>query len=279
MAVKIDNHPAARPQSGVNSADLVYELLVEGGLSRFIAIFHDNDSAYVGPIRSGRPTDPTLIRPTGAVMVFSGAQPWIESLIVNIGVRLVGEGDGTFRIGSRFAPHNLYGDTLALRDVADARDYPDEPPGRFFDLGDYAGGEAAAQLTMAWDPANRALWAWDGTQYLRYTNELPHNEIDIDGMETQIATDVIVVLMAHKYTAQPPGEGTAVPALETVGSGQAFVFAEGMVVEGTWERESNEEPFVLTDLDGEPLLVPPGRPWVAVYPDDRPLTWDAEPIG
>lgn len=277
MAIKIDNHANARPQSGLSDADLVYELLVEGGLSRFIAIFHDNDSAYVGPIRSGRPTDPTLIRPTGAVMVYSGAQPWVQSIIVSAGVHLIGEGEGTFRIGSRSAPHNLYGDTLALRTVADSRDYADEAPPMFFEIGDYAGGEPAAQISTTWDSANRVLWAWDGETYSRFTNELPHNQIDVDGVQTQVTTDFIVVLMANRYTARPPGDGTAVPALETTGSGDAFVFADGMVVEGEWSRGAIADPFTLTDAAGNPLIVPTGRPWVAVFPNTQPLTWLAEP--
>jgi hypothetical protein len=276
VAVKIDNHPNARPQSGIGAADFVYELLVEGGLSRFIAVFHDNDSDYLGPIRSGRPTDPTLIRPTGGVMVYSGAQDWVQSIIVNAGVRLVGEGDGTFRIGSRSAPHNLYGDTLALRAVADSRSYPNDPPPPFFEIGEFAGVEPAAQVSTVWDSANRVTWLWNGDSYLRYTNELPHNEVDVDGNETQIATDVLIVLTAERYTARPPGEGTAVPALETVGSGTAFVFAGGMVAEGQWARDDIAEPFRLTDGSGAVLVVPAGRPWVAVFPTSETVTWLAE---
>jgi len=276
LAVKIDNHPNARPQSGIAQADLVYELLVEGGLSRFIAIFHDNDSEYLGPIRSGRPTDPTLIRPTGAVMVFSGAQPWIEQIIVNTGVRLIGEGEGTFRIQGRSAPHNLYGDTLALRAVADARGYGDDPPPAILEIGEYEGQEPAAQVATTWDAGNRVLWLWNGSEYQRFTNELPHNEIDIDGNETQIATDVLVVLEAVQYTARPPGDGTPVPALETVGEGVAYVFANGMVQEGSWSRADNADPFTLRAADGGAMTVPAGRPWIAIFPNSQPVSWLAE---
>jgi len=278
LAVKIDNHPRARPQSGIDQADMVYELLVEGGLSRFIAIFHDNDADYVGPIRSGRPTDPTLIRPTGGIMVYSGAQPWIQSIIVNAGVPLIGEGDATFRIGSRSAPHNLYGDTTAMRAVAESRGLDNDPPTRFFEIGEFMGVEPAAQISTPWDAANRVLWIWDGSVYSRFTNELPHNEVDAEGNETQITTDVLVVLTAERYTARPPGgDGSAVPALETVGGGVAYVFANGFVAEGEWSRSDIADPFTLTDRDGNPLAVPVGRPWVAVFPDSQTVTWLAEP--
>jgi hypothetical protein len=84
------------------------------------------------------------------------------------------------------------------------------------------------------------------------------------------------VLTADAYTARPPGDGTAVPALETVGSGVAYVFAEGKVAEGEWSRRDITEPFTLTDASGQPLVVPPGRPWVAVFPNSETVTWLAE---
>ncbi len=279
LAVKIDNHPNAQPQSGIDEADWVYELLVEGGFSRFIAVFHDNDTDYLGPIRSGRPTDPTLIRPFEPVMIISGAQPWIEQLIVGSDIKLIGEGPGTFRIDSRFAPHNLYGDTMALREVADQRGYPDDPPGVFFEIGPYGGTEPAVEVNVGWDVANRVLWIWDGQKYVRYTNELPHNVIDRQGNEEQISTDILVVLTGTLYTATPTGAGSAVPAMETVGNGTAYVFAEGKVQEGTWSRDVIEEPFVLRDEEGAPMAVPPGRPWVSFFPQDGPLTWTATPTG
>ena len=73
IAFKIDNNFNARPQSGLQEADSVMEILVEGGMTRFLAFYLDKTSAYVGPIRSARPTDPTLIRPYGGVLVVSGA--------------------------------------------------------------------------------------------------------------------------------------------------------------------------------------------------------------
>lgn len=277
LAVKIDNHPNARPQSGINDADLVYELLVEGGLSRFIALFHDNDVDYIGPIRSGRVTDPELIRPMEPVLVFSGAQPWIQAIISAADIPIIGEVEGTFRVDSRFAPHNLYGDTLALRDTAEARGYEDTPPGPFFTIGDNEGGEPAVEISMTWDAGNRALWRFEEGRYIRFTNELPHLIVSQDGTEEPLSTEVLVVLQGERYTASPPdASGSAVPAMRTTGSGTAYVFANGVVHEGTWSRDSIEDPFELSTADGAELLVPAGRPWVAFFPNDQPITWLAE---
>ena len=108
IAVKIDNHWNARPQSGIEQADAIYELLVEGGLTRFIALFHHSDTEFLGPIRSGRPTDPTLVKYIGAPLQISGAQPWVSGIISGYGVKILGDnGNTTFRIPTRSAPHNL----------------------------------------------------------------------------------------------------------------------------------------------------------------------------
>ncbi len=300
IAVKIDNHWDAQPQSGIQKADAIYELLVEGGLTRFIALFHSSDAEFLGPIRSGRPTDPTLVKPLGAPLQISGAQAWVVSLINSDGVKLIGDnGDTTFRIPTRSSPHNLYGSTLLMREVADARGYPDDPPPPMFDFGEPSPSDTpAVDITLDWSDRPVVRWEWDGTQYLRFNADTPQEWIseaetlgqtgDAGGTTTtsadgtpaepdraQIATDTLVVLTAQRYTARPAsGSGTPVPALETVGEGQALLFYGGVVVEGTWERGSIDDPFRLLLPDGTPMIVPPGRLWISVFPSSQPLTWE-----
>ena len=113
VAFKIDNNINARPQSGLQEADSVFEILVEGGMTRFLAFFLDNTSKYLGPIRSARPTDPTVIRPYDGTLVVSGATDGLIPAIRELGVPVLEEvnAPAMFRIGSRKAPHNLYADT------------------------------------------------------------------------------------------------------------------------------------------------------------------------
>jgi hypothetical protein len=297
VAVKIDNHWNARPQSGIEYADAVYELLVEGGLTRFIALFHHSDTEFVGPIRSGRPTDPTLVKFLGAPLQISGAQPWVSSLIAGYGVKLLGDnGTTTFRIRTRSAPHNLYGSTVAMRDVADQRGYSDEPPSQpIFDFGDPSPGQSGAdEVALDWSNRPVVRWKWTGSEYVRFNGDTPHNYLALpseedDGdqeqstttettqpevLEHQIAADTLVVLTASRYWASSSsGAGSAVPALDTVGSGTAYVFYDGKVVEGNWERESVDERFELTLGDGTPIIVPPGRLWISVFPNSKSVSW------
>lgn len=275
IAVKIDNHWDARPQSGLEFADAVFELRVEAGLTRFIAVFHHSDSEYVGPMRSGRPTDTELIAPFHGTLAISGASHWIYGVMRADGARFIGEvRPATFRESFRRAPHNLYVNTALLRDHADGLGHPDEPPPELFARGDLPEGATdAAEILFRWSDGQSVTWMWDGEQYLRMLGDDPHEVRTEDDETSTITTDVLVVLSGRLYT-QSGGSGTvAVPSTVTTGVGKALVFADGKVVEGTWERTTIDEPFLLLDGDGEILPVPPGRPWISMFPDNRTVTW------
>jgi hypothetical protein len=279
MAVKIDNHPQARPQSGIQEADAVFEILVEGGFTRFMALFHTSDSEYLGPIRSGRPTDPGLLQPLGATITVSGAQDWVAGIIVSRGVPILGEGPGTFRVGSRSAPHNLYGSTTGLRAEADARDYPDTLGVPLYEVAPWETlpEEAADSISLTFAPGTTITWTYENGEYLRWMGGFSQDWIDADGTREQIAADVLVVLGGTEYTAYPPAGagGSPVPATETTGTGWVLIFTEGTVARGTWARATYDDPFTLTDENGDPLTVPPGHPWISVFPADREVSWSA----
>jgi hypothetical protein len=270
LAVKIDNHNLARPQSGIQTADAVYELMVEG-ITRFILLFQQSDTTYVGPIRSTRPTDGELLDPLDATFAISGGQAWVREGVMAHGVHIIGDTrPAMFRVDSRSAPHNLYGDTTLLRAEADRREYPDDPPlVPLWSFGALPAGSPATVIDVDFGPGDLVTWTYDGTSYLRSSGEDPFDWEDENGETGQVSVDVLVVMMAEAYTATPPGSGRPVPAMHTVGSGQAMVFAGGQVVEGTWSRDSAEVPFTLTTADGAPITVPPGREWISIVPDTR----------
>ena len=278
LAVKVDNHPAARPQSGIEQAEAVYEVMVEGGLTRFIALFHHSDSAWVGPMRSARPTDWTLLQPLSGVMLISGAQPWITRRITNNNVPLIGDSGPplTARWGQRVAPHNLYVDTYQGRRVVDERGIDRPPPPALFKRGPLNSpeGATAGYIFFDWSSVVDVSWLWNGERYVRLAAEEPHEWRSREGEQTdQISADVLVVLMAEGYTACPQGEGSCVPAWDTVGENRAIVFAEGSYVEGNWRRDRAADWFVITDQSGEEITVPAGRPWIIIYPDTEDVTW------
>lgn len=280
MAVKIDNHPKANPQSGINEADMVIELMVEG-ITRYLTIWHQSDSEYLGPMRSGRPTDPTLLEAMNEpTFVISGAQDWVQQLIRSKDVHLIGEvgNPQTFRISGRSAPHDLYVDTVALREFATERDYPDDPPaGPLWAFGPMPGeAESVDQITIDFS-GNTVIWDWNEEDRMWYRTGYGRESsyTDEEGNESPLGVPVMVALYVEQYTVSPPSgmSGSALPSSRTTGSGQAFVFADGEVVEGTWERETESEWFTLTDDDGEIMMVPPGKIWVSLVPANRGLTY------
>jgi len=278
MAVKVDNHWNARPQSGLQEADAVVEILVEGGLTRLIALFHQSDSAYVGPVRSVRPTDSAMLAPLGAPLVFSGGQDWIQSLAVTRGISLIGEGTaGLFRMSHRWAPHNLYANTTDARGTADERGYDDEFDGPLYAIAAWQEDPPASanSITLDWGPGHKVTWTYDDGLYYRAEGTQAHNWVDRAGQGDQLAFEVLVVIAGRQYVAYPPPGGkSSVPAIETLGTGRLLIFAHGKVLEGTWERDAVDEAFRLFDGEGNPVTVPPGIPWISVFPQQQPLVWE-----
>jgi Protein of unknown function (DUF3048) N-terminal domain/Protein of unknown function (DUF3048) C-terminal domain len=280
LAVKMDNHPAARPQSGVEKADGVVELMVEG-ITRFMTLWMQSDVDYFGPVRSGRPTDPTLLTALNEpTFVISGAQSWVQQRIRSMDVHLIGEvRPATFRISSRSAPHNLYADTSLLREQADSLGYPDEAPtGPIWEFGDLPAQAVAASHVRINFLGNIVEWDYDtvtGT-WLRSADGRESEWKSEDGETGRIGFPVLVALYVEQYTLGPPSgvSGKALPSSHTTGTGKAFVFADGKVMEGSWERETEKDWFTLTDSSGTVIPVPPGQVWISLVPDRTGLTFE-----
>ena len=278
VAVKMDNHWNARPQSGVEQADSVIEVVVESGLTRFIALFHHSDADWVGPMRSARPTDWTLVRPLNGVLTISGGQPWITGRITANGVSLIGDLGPplTARWRERAAPHNLYVNTYEARRVASERGLDQNPPAPLFDRGPFSAPQEAVAnyVFFDWSDTVDVTWRWDGAKYVRSVKGEPHIWRTREGDETgQISADVLIVLMAERYTACPSGDGSCVPAWDTEGANRAIVFAEGRYAEGRWRRDEASDWFTIMDTEGEEIVVSPGRLWIMIYPETADLIW------
>lgn len=278
IAVKVDNHPNARPQSGIQYADAIFEIRVEGSLTRFMTVFNESDTEYLGPTRSGRPTDAKLIRPLDTTLFISGAQGWVQQGIRNVGVTFYVEPHpAMFRIPERFAPHNLYSNTVLLREFADEQDISDDPPpngiwayGFSEDESLPDGAEDVDDVTVSFASSMVVDWTWNGSEWERTLNGDESNyQVDFETEPERITADTLVMIEGYFFTDGPgPGQsGSSVPSTDTVGEGRAWVAYNGQIIEGTWSREAAEDPFELHTLDGGELLVPAGHPWISIVPD------------
>ena len=283
ISFKIDNNINARPQSGLQEADAVHEILVEGGMTRFLAFFYDNTSKYLGPIRSARPTDPTLVRPYGGTLVVSGATDGLIPSIRDLGVPVLEEQSSPvmFRISSRNAPHNLYADTELVRQTIDSRGFyflqPGPGPLYPFGLNQNNWSDGADKITIKYSEYTSVIWKLDGDRYSRFIIDnysenkeaTAHNFISQDGNYSDILkTETIVVIQGPLYK----DKDTTLPSVLTVGVGNVYVFNQGKYIEGTWRRGDITDSFVLSDMNGNEIEVPPSSQWVHVLPNEGEVT-------
>ena len=267
LTVKIDNicgpgTPCVRPQEGIDLADVVYEEVTEGGITRFAAIFQSRVPETVGPIRSVRAIDPDLVAAIGGVFAYSGgAGPNVEK-IRQAPVNSIDEsaaGDAMFRNQSLDAPHNLFGRGQALFDKG-GQPVPPPPLFEYLDEDEVFAGEAVTSFRVGFQAGYAPTYTYDATTRTW--------KRDIDGAPfvaanlTQIAPANVIVQFTE-YTGG--GEGNV------VGEGIAWIFSDGKLVQGSWSRATRDEPIKYLDAAGQPVKLLPGSTWVELLPNLSPV--------
>lgn len=273
LAVKIENSREARPQTGLELADVVWEEVVEGGVTRYIAVYHSQVPDTLGPVRSVRPMDAHIIAPLAGPVAFSGGQPPFVQLVRDVGLQVLSHDEGAggfYRTKDRRAPHNVYARTPDLFAAADAGH--SAPPSPQFQ---FARDEAGASAVTAGTPANEVSltmstysspsWAWDAAAGVFQRSEGAAPAVSSDG--TRLTAENVVVLSVAVFdTPFKDPSGTPVPETEVIGSGDALVASGGHAIAATWSKESTAAPVSLTATDGTPLTLSPGNTWVELVP-------------
>ena len=269
LSVKIDNHPAARPQLALERADIVFEELVEGGLTRYVAVWHSDVPELVGPVRSIRPMDPDIVAPFGGIVAYSGGQQkFVDMMEATDVVNAVFDTDDTgffARSDEKEAPHNVYLEAAALV----ARNAAVAPPSQQFAYSATVRGSSAAvdgtatsAINSSFSTASGPGWTWDaaGAAYLRSQEGAP----DLDAAGAQLrATNVLIlrVDIDDRY-----GD---VPLTTMIGSGEAWVSAGGKSVRAVWSKADQAAPIRLVDDSGVTIRLAAGNTWIELVPSDR----------
>ena len=259
LTVKVENTREARPLVGVQHADVVYEEVVEGGITRLAAVFQSQIPAVIGPVRSVRRTDQAIVRPIQGIFVYSGGAKYAEDSIAAAPVVRFNESSGgpaMFRDRQRRAPHNLF---LRAPDIFGKAPSAIGPPNALFTYGSRsASATPAASVTIGFTNSNAVRWDWDPTtkRWNRFFNGNP--DMDSDG--TQIHA-VNVVIQQVRYTG---GTGKIGAEAALLGSGGAWVLSAGRVVAGTWQRADAASAGELLDASGAVVPLAPGNTWVAL---------------
>ncbi len=273
LAIKVENSREARPQTGLEYADVVWEEIVEGGITRYIAVYHSQVPEAVGPIRSVRPMDSNIIAPLAGLMVFSGGQPPFVQSVRDVGLQVISHDAGSagfYRTKDRRAPHNVFGTPATFLEQADAT-HKDSPKSEFVFAADAAQataavtGTPASSIAVVMSSSSQPNWAWDeasGT-FLRSEGTTPA----VSSTGAQLAAKNVVVLKVSLFnTPYTDPAGSPVPETQVIGSGEAVVASGGKSVTATWTKPDAASPFSLTAADGTPITLAPGNTWVELMP-------------
>jgi Protein of unknown function (DUF3048) N-terminal domain/Protein of unknown function (DUF3048) C-terminal domain len=264
ITVKIDNTKSGHPKYGVEQADVVYEEVVEGGITRLAAVFNSQAPDRVGPVRSVRKTDQSIVRPYRGVFVYSGGAPYAIASINTAPVVQLDEtraGSMMFRDPSRHAPFNLY----AHVDQMYAKCGPIIPPPSLFSYKSASSpaqtGTPVASARVGFLNGFAVTWTWDAASGTWKRSIFGSPEITASGV--QFAPQNVVVMFAQ-YLGGDPSHGNEGAEAQLTGSGKLIVFTNGQEITGTWSRPDETQPAQLLDATGSTIELTPGQTWVEI---------------
>lgn len=272
VGVKIENNPSAYPLSGLEDADVVYEEQVEGGLTRFLAIYHCTDTDRAGPIRSSREIDPPIVNQYTRILAAAGGNPGVRANLEEFDIILIdenGAGEAMQRVerpGITFE-HTLYGNTKALRKLGQKK-FKDAPPDDIFEFGDLPDGGKRTK-TIDINFGNSLLsFEWKDGKWYRSDDGAPliMESGDQLGFDNVIIEEHVVNLSTQFADVL----GTASPVIADVsGDGKAFLFRDGRMFPGRWTRGSEDEPVHFETKTGETFRLKPGNTIIELLPNQQ----------
>lgn len=259
LTVKIENTPEAMPQYGLDQADVVYEEIVNGGITRLAAIFNSQAPVKVGPVRSVRPTDQQIVDPLGGIFAFSGGAPYAMASIAQAPVKLIDEssaGTAMFRDPTRQAPHNLYASANLLLAMGGT---PVPPPALFTYRGvnEKVKGTVVSRFVVQFPSIYATSWDWNPAT-LSWGRSIFGKPL-VTGTGVQVSPKNVIVMWVNYVN----GVGTFTSYADLQGSGTAAVFTDGKEVSGTWSRgPAKSDLIAYRNASGATIALTPGQTWV-----------------
>jgi len=258
LTIKIDNTPEALPQAGVQDADVVYEEIVEGGITRLAAIFNSRVPAVVGPVRSVRRTDRELVFPIGGIFAFSGGATYALRSIATAPVALYDQtnsGAAMFRDLKRPPPHNLFANAPLLM-KKNAKPRPTRALFSYLLPGQRLQGPKVKSFIVGFESGFAVTYLWNATtkSWNRWLFGRP--DVTTNGV---LLSPKNVVVMNVQYVG---GAGVIDSYAQLVGSGPVEVFSNGHLERGRWFRHHLGQRTTYVNSSGHLIRLEPGRTWV-----------------
>jgi hypothetical protein len=273
LTIKIDNTPEAHPQYGINEADVVYEEIVEGEITRLAAIFNSNLPTKVGPVRSVRRTDREIVFPIGGIFAFSGGAQYAISSIETAPVKLIDQsnaGAAMFRDPSRPPPHNLFANAVLLMKEGGK---VHTPPALFTYVPRNAPavGAPVGSFTVNFGAGYATSYQWDGAthDWLRSIFGAP----DVTATGVRVAPTNVIVMSVDYYG----GVGVEGSYAQLVGHGPVEIFSDGRLQKGTWFRRNIHLRTAYRNASGQVIALRPGQTWVELLASGETVSVYAKP--
>ncbi len=268
IAVMIDNEYNARPQSGLLDADIVYEIPVEGNITRYMAIYHHGYTDKIGPVRSARPYFIDKALEFNAVYVHCGGSPQALRDIADLKVNALNDLKGSpcfWRAKDRKMPHNLYTSTKLMREVMEKNKFNNKTAPEYFKFGeDFVNldGKRTVGISFNYSKNYKVGYEYDEKDKLYYRTI---NGTRLKDKETgkDIATTNVIV---EKTTAKVLDDVGRL-SVANIGKNRGYYLTGGKLMEIEWSKSSRSDRTVYKDLKGSEILMNRGTTWIQVVPD------------
>jgi hypothetical protein len=272
MAVKVDNYPAARPQSGLDKADVVFEQPVEGGITRYVAVFQCNDAPLIGPVRSARSIDIGILGQLGHPLLahVGGIDPVLRDIVASpiVNVDLGQNRSLVIPKPGRVAPYATYTSTALVYGT-----HPDltTPPQPLFTYSKTApSGTTVSTVNINYSSTSNVTWRYNPSlhAFQRFYNGTTPDMLD-NGAQNTAANVVVqyVKIIYGPWVENSQGALEVRADLYPNASGDAAVYRDGVAVPGTWQRSTLGSPTQFLDRSGNRIPLRPGQTWVEIVPN------------
>ena len=285
FAIMIENSPDARPQSGIINADVLFEAVDEGGVTRFVSVFSSKEPDILGPVRSTRPYYAEVARSFDPILVFWGTAPQFYIVVANLGLDYLtplgdgtgnssitanfvdpgsGEGKDALRDSTRVAPHNAYVRLPRMKEIAADIGYSLEggqSPFKFKEDASEGDRGDISDISVDFSSASyKAEYKYDSATNTYFRSSGGKPSLDRESGDQMAFNNVIVLFTDIKNSGDDDGH----MLIRTTQIGEAYYFIDGKVIEGTWGRNSALDPFTFKDKDGKNILVNRGKTYIGM---------------
>ncbi|HJR98620.1 MAG TPA: DUF3048 domain-containing protein [Actinomycetota bacterium] len=270
LAIKVENTPDAQPLAGLDKADIVYEEVVEGGITRFVALFHCGTADRIGPVRSIRTTDPKILGPFSdhPLLAFSGGSKGVRNIVEDAGMTTLDESSAVkafSRDDGRVVPHNLFTSTKPLWAKGSSLAGGEPAPASPFVYGDEPTkpNKKARSATIVFSGLATAEWRWSNGHWVRFLDGSP---MMLEHGAPIAADNVVIQVVKTTESEFTDVAGYASPEVNLIGQGKAWVLRDGRLIVGKWEREDEGGFTTFRSKSGDEIALKPGTTFVELAP-------------